>query len=127
MQRFGVPEASFPSTVEAAFPASFRLQAMAEGAYILSDEPQTDLTQEPAPVKKLFAEIPKLAPDDDARLELLAPDPTCKEAFAAWITAPEHRTPEAYAAFEGIIHGLKELMDRHARGELNPPQRPAAE
>ena len=127
MQRFGVPEASFPFTVEAAFPASFRRQAMAEGAYILSDEPQTDLTQEPAPVKKLFAEIPKLAPDDDARLELLAPDPTCKEAFAAWITAPERRTPEVYAAFEGIIHGLKELMDRHARGELNPPQRPAAE
>lgn len=127
MQRFGVPEAAFPFTLEAAFPPSVRRQAMAEGAYVLSDEPQTDLTQEPAPVKKLFAQIPKLAPDDDAMFELLAPHHGCKEPFAAWITAPERRTPEVYAAFEPLMRGLKELMDKHSSGELGPSQRPAAE
>jgi hypothetical protein len=47
----------------------------------------------------------------------LAPTPEAKDTFAAWITAPERRTPETYASLQVTIERLKQLLERHQAGD----------
>ena len=55
-------------------------------------------------------EIRTLVEADDATFHLMAPTPEAKDAFAEWISRPENRTRENYAAFEGVLAGLRELL-----------------
>ena len=48
----------------------------------------------------------------DDRFYLMAPDHNCKLAFSDWITRPEQRTKENYAAFEGILAGLVTTLEK---------------
>jgi hypothetical protein len=43
----------------------------------------------------------------------MAPHHEAKEALAAWVTEPERRRTEDYAAFEEIILGLCQLLGRN--------------
>jgi hypothetical protein len=45
---------------------------------------------------------------------LKAPTIEAKDAFALWVTKPERRTPEVYAAFREIIEGLRALLAKRA-------------
>lgn len=119
MERFNVPKANWPFTVETAFPVAIRRQAEAEGAYALSGDGQPDLFTNPELARRI-AGIVAQPPDDDARFDLRAPHPDFKERFAAWVTRPERRTREVFAAFETIVTGLNDLLARTA------PATPAA-
>ncbi len=55
--------------------------------------------------------LPGLAEDYPASFYLRPPDPELKDAFAAWITAPERCTRETFAAFEIVLERLKALLE----------------
>jgi hypothetical protein len=117
MQKAGVPEGSWPCLMENAFPASVRRQAMADGAYELKPEFFADLLDCPPFMKTLLKLQSEVPPDDDLWLYLKAPTVEAKDAFTAWITRPERRTPENYAAFKEIIEGLHTLLEKHASSD----------
>ncbi len=94
----------------AAFPPALRRQAEAAGAWRFSGTPQAELLDNPDLARWLFGLVPKLTRDDDAFWYLMAPHSEAKETFAAWLTAPERRTEENYAAFEEIVRGLRALL-----------------
>ena len=50
----------------------------------------------------------------------MAPHPEAKGAFATWITDPERRTEENYAAFEEIIRGLRAVVAGSDKFEDKP-------
>ncbi len=85
-----------------------------EGAYALSATPQSNLIEEPALTKRMFEIIGNLDSDADDRFYLMAPDHNCKLAFSEWITRPEQRTKENYAAFEHILSGLVAIVEGDA-------------
>jgi hypothetical protein len=61
-------------------------------------------------------------PDDELWFYLKAPTTEAKDAFAAWITAPERRTKEVYAGFCEIIEGLRALLERRVAGQSADPR-----
>lgn len=113
MEQFGVPKNLWPVTLENAFPAAIRRQAMAEGAYTLSDQFFDDLGQSPDLFRRLPALFRELPEDDDTWFYLKAPAPEAKDAFSAWIVAPERRKAEIYAPFRPILEGLRRLIEAH--------------
>lgn len=110
MEAYNIPRANAPFTIEAAFPRALRREAEAHGAWRFSGAPQAELLDNADLARRLFPLLQHLGPDDAAFWYLMAPHPEAKEAFAAWITAPNRRTKEHYAAFEEIITGLRELL-----------------
>ena len=110
MKTQAIPPAYWPFTVEAAFAPALRRQALAAGAYRFSGDLQAEFFENPEVARRLVSVLPKLGPDDDAYWYLMAPHHEAKEAFAAWVTAPERRTEENYAAFEEIVRGLRDLV-----------------
>jgi hypothetical protein len=125
MKAHNIPAGYTPFTIEAAFPPALRRAALAEGAYAFSNVPQAELTNIPELARRLFTLLPQLGPDNDPTYYLMAPTPEAKDAFAKWVTAPERRTEENYAAFEEIIRGLRDLL-RHNGGTATPSLRGAA-
>lgn len=118
MARFRFNDPMFwPFTLENAFSAAVRKAAMAEGAYVLGNHAQPDLVRDAGNAKRAVEALLELAPDDDAQLYLRTPTVESKEAFAAWITAPERRTSETYASFGPILERLRELVEQHEAGE----------
>jgi hypothetical protein len=113
MERLGVLASFWPFVLENAFSPEVRRQAMAEGAYALSDQLFDDLGRAPDLVRKLPVLFEELPEEDRAWLYLLAPTPEAKETFAAWVTAAERRTPEIYGSFQVTIERLKQLLERH--------------
>jgi hypothetical protein len=127
MKAHNVPTDCWPFTIEAAFSPALRRQAEAAGAWRFAGTPQAELLDNPDLARRLFALVPKLGPDDDAYWYLMAPHPEAKDAFAAWVTAPEQRTEENYAAFEEIVRGLRGLLAEPRRDQLDSrPVRGAA-
>jgi hypothetical protein len=110
MKAHNVPAGYWPFTIEAAFPPALRRQAEAAGVLRFSGTPQAELLDNAELARHLFALVHKLGPDDDAYWYLMAPQPEAKDSFAAWVTAPEQRTEENYAAFEEIIRGLRGVL-----------------
>jgi hypothetical protein len=110
MERFEIPRAFWPFTIENAFPAALRRQAMDEGCYALSSDPQPDLLREASIAKRTFQAFKDIDQADDANFHLMAPQFEAKDAFAAWITRPEHLTPTNYTAFEAVLSGLGGLL-----------------
>jgi hypothetical protein len=101
--------------VETMFASAVRLAAEVEGAYARSDEPFTDLAREPEVAKRMWKLDKDLPADDPARFYLMAPAHETKEAFAAWVTAPERRTRQVWAGFQPLIDRLATLPERAAR------------
>jgi hypothetical protein len=126
MKAHNVPIDYWPFTIEAAFPPGLRRQAEAAGAWRFSGTPQAELLDNPDLARRLFALVPKLDPSHDVYWYLMAPHPEAKEAFAAWVTAPERRTDENYAAFEEVIRGLRALLVRSDSSEPSTRARGAA-
>jgi hypothetical protein len=89
------------------FAAFVRKAAAAAGAYAVSRNLCPDY-REGLPERVTEAML-ELGPEDDAYWYVHPPKPDSKEPFAAWITAPERRTPEVYAAFEPLMRGLAEV------------------
>jgi Eco57I restriction-modification methylase len=110
MKTHAIPPAYWPFTIEAAFSPGLRRQALAAGAYKFSGDLQAELFENPDVARRLVSALPKLGPDDDVYWYLMAPHPEAKDAFAAWITDPERRTEENYAACEEIIRGLRTVL-----------------
>ena len=110
MKTHNVPTDYWPFTIEAAFSPALRRQAEAAGAWRFAGTPQAELLDNPDLARRLFALMPKLAPNDDAYWYLMAPRPEAKETFAAWVTDTQQRTEENYAAFEEIIRGLRAVL-----------------
>jgi len=106
MKAHSIPVDYWPFTIEAAFLPTLRRQAEAVGAWCFSGTPLDN----PDLARRLFTLVPKLGKNDDAYWYLMAPHPEAKEAFAAWVTAPERRTEENYAAFEEIVRGLRAVL-----------------
>lgn len=115
MDRFQVPKAYRPFTIEACFPAAVRRRALEAGAYAFSGNLQSELFANQELAQRLFPLAQKLDASDDATFYLMAPTPEAKDAFAEWITRPENRTPENYAAFEVVLLGLREMIEQHGR------------
>jgi hypothetical protein len=117
MKTHNVPTDYWPFTIEATFPPALRRQAEAAGAWRFSGTPQAELLDNPELARRLFAIVPQLGPADDAYWYLMAPHPDAKEAFASWVTDPERRTEDNYAAFEEVIRGLRDLLGQKAQGQ----------
>jgi hypothetical protein len=114
MERFGIPPRHWPFTLENAFPAAIRRQAMAEGAYAKSDELFGDLATCAEFAKRQYALTWALPRNDDAWLYLMAPTPEGKNAFSTWITDPARQRTGDYEAFRVVIERLRQLLDRYA-------------
>jgi len=117
MKAHNVPTDYWPFTIEAAFAPTLRRQAEADGAWRFSGTPQAELLDNPDLARRLFALLPKLGQDDDTFWYLMAPHPETKDAFASWVTAPEQRTEENYAAFEEIVRGLRAVLVDNDKSE----------
>jgi hypothetical protein len=126
MKAHNVPEDYWPFTIEAAFPPALRRQAVAAGTYNVSGALQAELFDNPEIARRLVSALPKLGPEGDAYWYLMAPQPEAKEAFAAWVTDPERRTEENYAAFEEIVRGLRALLAGSDNSEATTRARGAA-
>ena len=128
MERFQIPSGCWPFTIENAFPAALRRQALAEGAYAFADHKvQSDLTRDPDVAQKIVGIVRDLDQADDAYFYLMAPSPQAKDAFAAWVTDPARLTPANFAAFEIVLSRLKDLLARHAAPARGPqPQQQTA-
>jgi hypothetical protein len=114
MNQLKVPASQWPFTIEAAFPPEVRRRAEAAGVYRFSEKPQTELLANPDVANRLWPVLSKLTATDDAYFWLMAPDPRSKEGFAEWVTRPEQRTEANYAAFEEVILGLRDLLQRNS-------------
>jgi hypothetical protein len=110
MTALQIPPENWPFTIEAAFAPALRRQALTAGAYGFSGVPQAELTNNPQVARRLFTLLPTLGPENDVSYYVMAPTPEAKDAFAAWVTAPERRIEENYAAFEEIVRGLRRVL-----------------
>ena len=112
MKRFGIPENFWPFTIENAFPAVLRRQAIAEGAYAVEEATvQAAFLEDPATAKKALAAAHQLdRTEDDATLYFRPPHPHTKLAFAQWLTAPERRDRATFSAFGPIFDGLRNIL-----------------
>ena len=124
MQRFQVPKDYWPFTIEACFSAALRRQAIAQGAYAFSGQPQSELMDNKNVMQSIWPVVTKNDPADDATFYLMAPAPEAKDGFAAWFTPPGCLTSVNYAAFEPILTGLKVLIEaRKAPAKPSPPRK----
>jgi hypothetical protein len=121
MERFQIPRACWPSTIENAFPAALRREAMAAGAYAISDKVQSDLIRDPEVAQRIFTALRGLVDTDNAHFYLLAPTPEAKDSFAAWVTDPARLRPENFTAFQIVLSRLKDLLAQ-SRTNREPPQ-----
>lgn len=110
-QRLKLPKDYWPFTVEGCFPAALRRQAMADGAYALSGQPQSELMDNKNVMQSIWPVVTKADPADDATFYLMAPAPEAKDAFAAWVSRPERMNAANFAAFAGILAGLEALIE----------------
>jgi hypothetical protein len=115
MERFQIPRSCWPFTIENAFSAALRREAMTAGAYVLSDKIQSDLIRDPEVAQKVFAGLRGLDEADDAYLYLIAPTPEAKETFAAWVADPVPLSRDNFAVFEVVLSRLKDLLARHGQ------------
>ena len=124
MTRFKIDAAYWPFTIENAFPAALRQQALAEGAYAFANTPQADLLEEQSTAHPRDRSARRPARGRPSHFCLLRPTSEAKDTFAAWITEPTRLTRENYAAFEPILTGLRDLVERHtaARAAADPPR-----
>jgi len=124
MKRFGVPDNFWPFTIENAFPASLRRQAMAEGAYAVEEATvQAAFLEDPATAKKALAAAHQFdRAGDDSVLYFRPPAPETKLAFAEWIAARERRDRTTFSAFGLILEELRALAARQAAGAAQNPQ-----
>lgn len=120
MNRFNIDAAFWPFTIEDAFPAALRLEAMAESAYALDAAPMADLLTEPRISKSIVQALASMPADDPAHFYLRRPTPDAKDRFAAWVTAPERLTAANYAAFAPVLTSLKQLLEREAAKTAAP-------
>jgi hypothetical protein len=112
MKRFAIDATYWPFTIENAFPAALRRQAMAEGAYG-GDEAtvQPAFLEDAATSNKARRAAHQLEhAGDDAVLYFRPPAPETKLAFAEWIAAPERRDRITFAAFAAILEGLRVIL-----------------
>jgi len=114
MTRFNIDAAFWPFTIENAFPAALRRDAIAEGAYALDSAPMADLLTEQRIAKPIVQALATLPEDDPAQLYLRRPMPEAKDRFAAWVTQPPRLDTENYAAFGPVLTNLKQLLERLA-------------
>jgi hypothetical protein len=112
MNRFSVPDNFWPFTIENAFPAALRRQAMAEAAYTVEEATvQAAFLEDPATAKKALAAAHQLdRSGDDAVVYFRPPAPETKLAFAEWIAAPKRRDRSTFAAFGPILQGLRACL-----------------
>ena len=123
MERFQIPRGCWPFTIENAFPAALRREALADGAYAFADRKvQSDLTRNSEVAQKIIGVIRDLDEGDDAYFYLMAPTPQAKEDFAAWVTNPARLRPENFAAFEVVLTRLKDLLAQLRANPGQPPQ-----
>jgi hypothetical protein len=113
MKRFGIPDNFWPFTIENAFPAALRRQAIAEGAYAIEEATvQAAFLEDPATAKKALAAAHQLdRAGDDAVVYFRPPAPETKLAFAEWTRAPERRDRTTFAAFSVVLEGLRSILD----------------
>ncbi|HFD14720.1 MAG TPA: SAM-dependent DNA methyltransferase [Rhodospirillales bacterium] len=123
MEALGVPPARWPLTIEQMFPAELRVRAAREGAYRLSREPFTDLVQEIGLAKRVFALLQELDAEDPRRFWLLAPDPECKERFAAWLAARAGEEPAIFEPFRPLFDSLWDVLEGRHRAVHGDPGR----
>jgi hypothetical protein len=116
MKRFDIPEAFWPFTVENAFPAALRRQAMAEGAYAVEEAViQSSFQADPGIANRALRAAHQLdQTHDDAVLYFRPPAPQAKLTFAEWIAAPERRDRATFSAFEPVLDGLQAILDGHS-------------
>ena len=116
MKRFGIPDNFWPFTIENAFPAALRRQAMAEGTYAVEEAViQASFHGDTGIVNKALAAAHQLdRAGDDAVLYFRPPAPDAKLAFAQWIAAPERRNRTTFVAFEPVLEGLQAILDGHS-------------
>ena len=116
MRRFGVQPDRFACTVEQMFTAATRKQAAEAGIYAVSRNLCPDF-RTGLPDRGTDAML-DLGPEDDAYWYVHPPKPDAKEAFAAWITAPERCTAAVFAAFEPILRGLAQAATLTPAGSV---------
>jgi hypothetical protein len=116
MKRFDIPESFWPFTIENAFPAALRRQAMAAGAYAVEEAGiQPAFLAEPGIAKKALAAAHQLdLAGDDAILYFHSPAHEKKLAFAEWVAASERRDRATFSAFEPVLEGLQAILDGHS-------------
>jgi hypothetical protein len=83
IERFKIPPASWPFTIENALSAALRREAKAAGVYWFSGDPQPELLRETAIAKRMFQAFPEITEDDDAYFYLMAPHYEAKDASTA--------------------------------------------
>jgi hypothetical protein len=122
MKCFRIDAAYWPSTIENAFPAALRRQAIAEGAYRVEEgRIQAAFLEEPSTAVKALDAVRDLdRTDDDAALYFRPPDPETKLTFAAWIAAPERRDRATFAAFGPILEGLRAVVSSSCGSDMRP-------
>lgn len=124
MERFEVHRQFWPFTIENAFPADLRRQAVVESAYALGNLPRADLFRDQGLVDRIVEALAEMPDDDPAALYLKRPTPPAKDAFAAWVTSEKRLSRENYAAFEIVLSRLKDLIARHQaeHADADPPR-----
>jgi hypothetical protein len=117
MKRFAIPEAFWPFTIEHAFSAALRRQAIAEGAYAFEEAVIQSSFQADAGIgnKALRAAHQLERANDNAVLYFRPPTPETKLAFAQWIAAPERRDRATFAAFGPVLDGLRTILAAASR------------
>jgi hypothetical protein len=117
MKLFAIPEAFWPFTIENAFPAALRRQAIAEGAYAFEEAVIQSSFQADAGIanKALRAAYQLDRAKDDAVLYFRPPTPETKLAFAEWIDATERRDRSTFAAFGPILERLRAILPQEPR------------
>jgi hypothetical protein len=116
MKRFAIDATYWPFTIENAFPAALRRQAMAEGAYGVDEATvQPAFLEDAATSNKALRAAHQLKQaGDDAVLYFRPPDPSTKLAFAKWITAPACRDRAIFAAFVPILEGFRAILSERS-------------
>jgi hypothetical protein len=124
MTRFKIDFSYWPFTIENAFPAALRREALCDGAYTLAKVPQADLLKEQRISTRILEALADLPEGDPAVLYLRRPTPEAKDAFAAWITDSARLTRANYAALEPIFTGLKLVIAQHQaeHATADPPR-----
>ena len=117
MRRFRIDAAYWPFTIENAFPAALRRQAIADGDYRVEEgRVQSAFLEEPSTAVKALDAVRDLdRTGDDAALYFRPPDPETKLAFAGWIAAPGRRDRAIFAAFGLILEGLRAILAERPR------------
>jgi len=117
MRRFRIDAAYWPFTIENAFPAALRRQAIADGDYRVEEgRVQSAFLEEPSTAVKALDAVRDLdRTGDDAALYFRPPDPETKLAFAGWIAAPGRRDRAIFAAFRLILEGLRAILAERPR------------